>query len=138
MLYATGDVPNAIRQLQTAKHSWYGSGRLEPTVDCLFDLADWYLELGLPLAAKYNAQTACGLLLTPAGRNEMGLLGDALQRVMMCDFRQGAWLKVADMVAPFLGARLSSQSSNESRQDALEVTGSLLGVILHGARLRSP
>ncbi len=97
VLYATGDVPNAIRQLQTAKHSWYGSGRLEPTVDCLFDLADWYLELGLPLAAKYNAQTACGLLLTPAGRNEMGLLGDALQRVMMCDFRQGAWLKVADM-----------------------------------------
>lgn len=137
-LHDSGDSLNAIRQLQRAKQAWYGSGQIEETVACLGDLADWYLELRLPLAAKYNAQTACGLLLAPSGRYAVGELGDCLRRMLVCDFMQGAWLKVADMVVPAIGARLSTSPDTGDPWHSISDLAAILGIVLVGARLWNP
>jgi hypothetical protein len=137
-LHDAGDSLNAIRQLQSAKRGWYGSGQLDETVDCLFDLTDWYLELRLPLAAKYNAQTACGMLMMPAGRHDRGKLGEALRRVATCDFIQGAWLKAAELAPPAAGAQLSMSSSAQESRETVAAIAALLGVVLTGARLWNP
>lgn len=135
ILYKNDELLPAVRQLQRAKPSWYIAGGLENVCLCMLRLAKWYLELGLPLAAKYNALTVLGILVEPGVRSAEFLKAEALHCIVSTDFVQGAWLKVADLAVAAIGSTLEAHPQTEEGLDVSAPILAMLGIVMNGAKL---
>ncbi|WP_147470006.1 hypothetical protein [Corallococcus sp. AB049A] len=86
-----GRIRMALRDLHRAKIDWFAHGTLGASVLAMRLIADCYLQLRLPAAAKYYALAATILAATAKDDAVAQLLPASLLKVTEADYAQGAW-----------------------------------------------
>lgn len=86
-----GKILKAIGELQQSKVKWFANETLPQSIRCLIVLSEWYLELGLPFAAKYYALGAAYVALHAPDERVKRTLWKCLLLAAETDYLTGAW-----------------------------------------------
>jgi hypothetical protein len=133
-----GKLLRAIRELHKAKIEWFSDEALSGSILAMLLIADWYCELGLTFAGKYYAMAAAWAAIGSSRSEDRQHGASALRAAAMCDYRQGAWCSVPDLVAASAEteALFSSRSTLEFEKEELDqFARNLVTMVVLGRRI---
>jgi len=91
-LYKSGYLLRAIDELHNAKTKWFAEETLKGSILATLQIAEWYLELELSLAAKYYAFAAAYMAINSRVDELKSFVPKTLACALEADYLNGAWI----------------------------------------------